>query len=85
MDWTIHEGYGIPLGASWPYGSPKEVSLVSCTLHLSAFTRKQLYHRLQQTYTHGHLRLVRRIHALLALADNLSAHHAEHEYLLPFL
>jgi transposase len=42
------------------------------TLHLSPFTRKQLYHRLQQAYTHGALRLVRRIHALLALAEDMT-------------
>jgi transposase len=45
---------------------------VSFTLHLSSFTRKQLYRRLQQAYSHGALRVVRRLHALLALADNQS-------------
>jgi transposase len=45
---------------------------VSCTLHLSPFTRKQLYRRLQQAYSQGALRLVRRIHALLALAADMS-------------
>jgi transposase len=45
---------------------------VSFTLHLSPFTRKQLYHRLQQAYAKGALRLVRRIHALLALAADMS-------------
>jgi transposase len=45
---------------------------VSFTLHLSPFTRKQLYRRLQQAYSNGDLRLVRRIHALLALADGMS-------------
>jgi transposase len=72
MDWTIHEGYGIPIGLSLPHGSPQEVSPVSFTLHLSSFTRKQLYHRLQQAYGQGALRVVRRIQALLALADTLS-------------
>jgi transposase len=71
MDWTIHEGYGIPIGSS-SHGSPQEVSPVSFTLHLSSFTRKQLYHRLQQAYGRGDLRVVRRIQALLALADNQS-------------
>jgi transposase len=47
---------------------------VSFTLHLGLFTRKQLYRRLQQAYTHGALRLVRRIHALLALAEDMSVH-----------
>ena len=51
---------------------PQEVSLVSFTLHLSPFTRKQLYRRLQQAYAGGALRLVRRIHALLALAEDMS-------------
>jgi transposase len=52
--------------------SPKEVSLVSFTLHLSPFTRKQLYRRLQQAYAGGALKLVKRIHALLALAEGMS-------------
>jgi transposase len=45
---------------------------VSFPLHLSSLTRKQLYRRLQQAYSHGDLRVVRRLHALLALADNQS-------------
>src|SRR5215831_5550647 len=72
MDWTMREGYGIPIGSSSSHGSPKEVSPVSFTLHLSSFTRKQLSRRLQQAYSHGDLRVVRRLHALLALADNQS-------------
>jgi transposase len=72
MDWTMTEGYGIPIGSSFAHGSPKEVSLVSFTLHLSAFTRKQLYRRLQQAYASGSLKLVKRIHALLALAQGQS-------------
>src|SRR5919204_5672868 len=71
MDWTMYEGYGIPIGSS-SHGSPKEVSLVSFTLHLSSLTRKQLYRQLQQAYSRGDLRVVRRIQALLALADNQS-------------
>jgi hypothetical protein len=51
--------------------SPKEVSLVSFTLHLSPFTRKQLYRRLQQAYAGGALKLVKRLHALLALAEGM--------------
>ena len=45
---------------------------MSFTLHLSSFTRKQLYRRLQQAYSHGDWRVLRRLHALLALADNQS-------------
>lgn len=45
---------------------------MSFTLHLTVFTRKRLYRRLQQAYGHGDLRLVRRIHVLLALAENMS-------------
>jgi transposase len=45
---------------------------VSFTLHLSSFTRKPLYRRLQPAYGCGDLRVVRRIQALLALADNQS-------------
>src|SRR5262247_3548956 len=72
MDWTMPEGYGIPIGSSFAHDSPKEVSLVSFTLHLRAFTRKQLYRRLQQAYASGSLKLVKRIHALLALAQGQS-------------
>ena len=45
---------------------------MSFTLQLSAFTRKQLYRRLQQAYASGSLKLVKRIHALLALAQSQS-------------
>ena len=45
---------------------------MSFTLHLSAFTRTQLYRRLQQAYASGSLKLVKRIHALLALAQGQS-------------
>jgi hypothetical protein len=72
MDWTIEEGYGIPIGTHYHMSDPKEVSLVSFTLHLSSFIRKQLYRRLQQAYASGALRLVKRIHALLALAEGMS-------------
>ena len=47
----------------------EEVSLMSFTLQLSSFTRKQLYRRLQEAYASGSLKLVKRIHALLALAQ----------------
>ena len=72
MDWTMTEGYDIPIGSSFAHDSPQEVSLVSFPLHLSAFTRKQLYRRLQQAYASGSLKLVKRIHALLALAQGQS-------------
>jgi transposase len=52
--------------------SPKEVSLVSFTLQLSSFTRKQLYRRLKEAYASGSLKLVKRIHALLELAQGQS-------------
>ena len=42
---------------------------MSFTLQLSAFTRKRLYRRLQQAYASGSLKLVKRIHVLLALAQ----------------
>jgi transposase len=51
---------------------PQEVSLVSFTLHLSSFTRKHLYRRLQQAYASGSLKLIKRIHVLLALAQGQS-------------
>src|SRR5918999_4684091 len=52
--------------------SPQEVSLMSLTLQLSSFTRKQLYRRLQQAYASGSLKLIKRIHVLLALAQGQS-------------
>ena len=72
MDWTTGEGYGIPIGTHCHMSSPKEVSPVSFTLHLSPFTRKQLYRHLQQAYARGALRVVKRIHVLLALAEDMS-------------
>ena len=45
---------------------------MSFTLHLYSLTRKQLYRRLQQAYASGSLKLVKRIHALLALAQGQS-------------
>ncbi len=48
---------------------PQEVSLVSFTLQLSSFTRKQFYRRLQEAYASGSLKLVKRIDTLLALAQ----------------
>jgi transposase len=51
---------------------PQEVSLMSFTIQLSAFTRKQLYRRLQQAYASGSLKLVKRLHVLLALAQGQS-------------
>ena len=52
--------------------SPQEVSLVSFTLQLSSFTRKQLCRRRQAACASGSLKLVKRIHALLALAQGQS-------------
>src|ERR671928_424196 len=72
MDWTMEEGYGIPIGTHYHMSYPQEVSLMTFTLHLSPFTRKQHYRRLQQAYASGALRLVKRIHALLALAEDMS-------------
>ena len=45
MHWTMGEGYGIPIGTHYHMSYPTEVSLVSFPLHLSAFTRQQLYRR----------------------------------------
>ena len=51
---------------------PQGVSLMSFTLQLSSFTRKQLYRRLPQAYASGSLKLIKRIHVLLALAQGQS-------------
>jgi len=58
----------------FPDGHPQEVSLVSFPLQLSSFTRKQLYRRRQQAYASGSLKLVKRLHALLALAQDQNVH-----------
>jgi transposase len=58
----------------FPDCNPQGVSLVSFTLQLSSFTRKQLYRRLQQAYASGSLKLVKRLHALLALAQGQNVH-----------
>src|SRR5882672_4808050 len=74
MQWIGHMTRDMAFLAEnmFPDGNPQEVSLVSFTLHLSAFTRTQLYRRLQQAYASGSLKLVKRIHALLALAQGQS-------------
>src|ERR671934_1714296 len=72
MDWTLEEGYGMPIGTHCSRSYPTEVSLGSFPLHLSPCTRKPLYCRLQQAYASGALRLIKRIHALLALAEDMS-------------
>ena len=48
MDWTTGEGYSIPIGTHYHMSDPKEVSPVSFTLHLSPFTRQQLYRHLSR-------------------------------------
>jgi transposase len=45
---------------------------MSFTLHLSPFTRKQLYRHLQQADARGALRVVKRLHVLLAWAEEMS-------------
>lgn len=45
---------------------------MSFTLHLSSFTRKQFCRRLHEAYASGSLKLVKRLHALLALAEGQS-------------
>jgi transposase len=55
--------------ASQPFDPWQEVPLVTFTLRLTSFIRQQLYRRLHQAYASGALRLVKRIHALLAIAE----------------
>jgi hypothetical protein len=55
--------------ASQPFDPWQEVSLVTFTIRLTPLMRQQLYRRLHQAYASGSLRLVKRIHALLAIAD----------------
>src|SRR5437899_98966 len=48
------------------------VSLVTFTIRLTPFMRLQLCRRLHQAYASGSLRLVKRIHALLAIAEAMA-------------
>ena len=58
----------------FPDGNPQEVSRVSFPLQLSSFTRTPRSRRLQQAYASGSLKLVKRLHALLALAQGQNIH-----------
>ena len=42
------------------------------TIRLTSLMRHQLYRRLQQAYASGSLRLVKRLHALLAIAEGMA-------------
>ena len=57
-----------------PFDSWQEVSLVTFTLRLTPLLRQQLYRRLRQAYASGSLRLVKRLHALLAVAEGMTVH-----------
>ena len=57
-----------------PFDSWQEVSLVTFTLRLTPLLRQQLYRRLQQAYASGSLRVVKRLHALLAVAEGMTVH-----------
>lgn len=50
----------------------QEVSLVTFTIRLTPFMRHQLSRRLHQAYASGSLRLVQRIHALLAITEGMA-------------
>jgi transposase len=45
---------------------------VTFTLRLTPCVRQQLYRRLHQAYANGSLRLVKRLHALLAIAEGMT-------------
>jgi hypothetical protein len=57
-----------------PFDSWQEVSLVTFTLRLTPLLRQQLYRRLQPASASGSLRLVKRLHALLAMAEGMPVH-----------
>jgi len=60
--------------ASQPFDLWQEVSLVTFTLRLTPSLRQQLYRRLHQAYTSGSLRVVKRLHALLAITAGMTVH-----------
>src|SRR5215471_21028358 len=57
-----------------PCDSWQEVSLVTFTLRLTPLLRQQLSRRLQQAYASGSLRVVKRLHVLLAIAEGMTVH-----------
>src|SRR5688572_15542570 len=58
--------------ASLPFDLWQEVSLVTFTLRLTPLLRQQLYRRLHQAYASGSRRVVKRLHALLAIAEGMT-------------
>lgn len=58
--------------ASQPFDSWQEISLVTFTIHLTSFMRQQLDRRLHHAYASGSLRLVKRLHVLLAIAEGMT-------------
>jgi transposase len=64
--------------ASQPFDLRQEVSLVTCTIRLTPLMRHQLYRRLHQAYASGSLRLVKRIHGLLAIAEGMTVSEVAH-------
>jgi transposase len=64
--------------ASQPFVYRQEVSLVTFTIRLTPFMRQQLYCRLHQAYASGSLRLIKRIHALFAIADGTAVSEVAH-------
>jgi hypothetical protein len=50
----------------------KEASLMQIRIRLNSRSRQSLVDRLQQAYAGGHLRLVKRIHALFCVVDGKS-------------
>ena len=48
------------------------------TIRLTPFMRQQLYCRLHQAYASGSLRLIKRIHALFAIADGTAVSEVAH-------
>src|SRR5262245_33073209 len=64
--------------ASQPFDPWQEVSLVTFTIRLTPLMRQQLYRRLHQAYASGSLRVVKRLHALLAIAEGMTVHEVAH-------
>ena len=62
--------------ASQPFDLRQEVSLVTFTIRLTPLMRQQLYRRLRHAYASGSLRLVKRLHALLAIAEGMAVSEA---------
>src|SRR5262245_18237151 len=80
MEWTGHSTRDTAClsHGSQPCTFWQEVSLVTFTIRLTSYMRQQLYRRLHQAYASGSLRVVKRNHALRAIAEGTAVSEGAH-------